>query len=66
MGKSESLVLNVPEAGKLLNVSRATAYDLARRGILPTLRLGPRRIVVPRRALERLLDEATSATGQGR
>lgn len=55
----ESLVLNVPEAGRLLNLSRSTAYMLAAQGIIPTIRLG-KRIVVPRAALQRLLDEAGS------
>ncbi len=53
----ESLVLSVPEAGRLLNLSRATAYMLAGQGIIPTLRLG-RRLVVPRAALLRMLPSA--------
>ena len=50
----ESLVLDVPEAGRLLNLSRATAYVLAATGVIPTIRLG-KRLVVPRKALEELL-----------
>jgi excisionase family DNA binding protein len=50
----ESLVYDVPTAGKLLNLSRATAYSLAARGLIPTIRLG-KRVVVPRKALEELL-----------
>ena len=50
----ESLVLDVPEAGRLLNLSRATAYALAATGVIPTIRLG-KRLVVPRKALEELL-----------
>ncbi|MCA1844004.1 MAG: helix-turn-helix domain-containing protein [Actinobacteria bacterium] len=49
------LVLTVTEAAVALGISRAHAYDLVARGELPSLRLG-RRIVVPRRGLERLLD----------
>lgn len=49
-----SLVLDVPEAGRLLNLSRATAYALAATGVIPTIRLG-KRLVVPRKALEELL-----------
>lgn len=49
-----SLVLDVPEAGRLLNLSRATAYALAAAGVIPTIRLG-KRLVVPRKALEELL-----------
>jgi len=50
----EPLVYDVPTAGKLLNLSRATAYTLANQGIIPTIRFG-RRMVVPRKALEELL-----------
>jgi len=51
------LVYDVPEAAELLNICRSTAYGLARQGIIPTLRLG-KRIVVPRKALEKLLEAA--------
>ena len=54
---TESLVYDVPTAGKLLNLSRATAYSLAAQGIIPTIRFG-KRIVVPRKALEELLASA--------
>ncbi len=50
----ESLVYDVPTAGKLLNLSRATAYSLCAQGVIPTIRLG-KRLVVPKQALERLL-----------
>lgn len=53
----ESLVYDVPTAGKLLNLSRATAYSLAAQGIIPTIRFG-KRLVVPRKALEELLASA--------
>jgi len=55
----ELLVYSVPEAGRLLSLSRATAYTLAAQGIIPTIRLG-RRLVVPKVALEKLLAEAGS------
>jgi excisionase family DNA binding protein len=48
------LVWSVEEAGRLLGISRAHAYELVARGDLPHLRLG-RRIVVPKRALDELL-----------
>ena len=51
---TESLVYDVPTAGKLLNLSRATAYSLAAQGIIPTIRFG-KRLVVPRKVLEELL-----------
>lgn len=44
----------IPEAGEVLGIGRAASYEAARRGDIPTLRIG-RRIVVPLVALERLL-----------
>jgi excisionase family DNA binding protein len=46
--------LTVEQAAVALGISRSTAYTLARRGNLPTLRLG-HRLVVPRVQLDRLL-----------
>lgn len=54
---SERLVMTVPEAGKALGISRGAAYELAKTGKLPTLRLG-KRLVVPVKALDRLLESA--------
>jgi excisionase family DNA binding protein len=45
------LTLTVEEAGTLLGISRTLAYELVRRGEIPSLRLG-RRVVVPVHALE--------------
>lgn len=53
----ECLTYSVPEAGKLLGLSRNTAYDAVKRKELPTIRLG-RKIRVPKAALQRLLDSA--------
>ena len=53
----ERLTYSVPEAGKLLSLSRNSAYDAAKRGELPTIRLG-RKIRVPKAALQRLLESA--------
>lgn len=55
---SEKLVLTVPEAGELLGVSRAHAYLMVKLGQIPIIKLG-RRIVVPRVALEKMLENAT-------
>ena len=54
----ERLVLTVAEAGELLGISRAFAYELVARGELPVIRLG-RRIVVPKAALLAMVDLAT-------
>lgn len=55
------LTVNVEEAAQLLGISRALGYELVARGELPSIRLG-RRIVVPRRALDALLDLPSSAS----
>lgn len=59
--KTERLTMTVEEAAVALGVSRATAYLLARTGAIPAIRLGERRLVVPKAALERLLNEAGQA-----
>ena len=53
------LVWTVEEAGRMLGISRAHAYELVARGELPHLRLG-RRVVVPKQAIELLLARAAS------
>lgn len=57
----ERLTVTVEEAAELLGISRAFAYLLVARNELPSLRLG-RRVVVPRRALDRLLDVEPSVS----
>jgi excisionase family DNA binding protein len=54
---AERQTLTVEEAARVLGISRSSAYEAVRRGELPTVRIG-RRYVVPRVALERLLDQA--------
>jgi excisionase family DNA binding protein len=49
------LTVTVVEAATLLGISRTLAYELVARGELPHLRLS-RRILIPRRALDELLD----------
>ena len=51
------LTVSVVEAGKMLGISRNLAYEMARTGQLPTLRFG-RRLLVPRHALERMLEQS--------
>jgi excisionase family DNA binding protein len=50
------LTWTVTEAAELLGISRASAYEAAHRGELPVRVIG-RRMLVPRIALLRLLDE---------
>jgi excisionase family DNA binding protein len=56
------LVYEVPEAGSLLGLSRNASYDAARRGEIPTIRLG-RLLKVPRAAFERMLTEVGLKAG---
>jgi len=57
-GKSpvaQSLTLTIPEAARLLGISVSKAYEAARLGNLPTLRVGTR-VLVSRRRLQELVD----------
>lgn len=58
----DSLTMTIPEVAKALGISRGLAYELAKRDELPVkvLRLGDKRMVVPRIALERILSEASN------
>jgi excisionase family DNA binding protein len=47
----------VEEVGEILGLSRGSAYAAAKGGALPVIWIG-RRCIVPRRALERLLESA--------
>jgi excisionase family DNA binding protein len=51
---SERLVYTVPEAGRLLGLSRNASYDAAKRGDIPTLRIG-RLLLVPKIPFHRML-----------
>ena len=54
----ERLTYSVEEFAALTGVSRGTAYEAVRLNQVPAIRLGKRRIVIPRAALERLLDQS--------
>lgn len=53
--------MSVIEAAESLGIGRSAAYEAARTGQIPTIRIG-RRILVPVFALERML--ANAGTGQ--
>ena len=57
-------VLTITEAASLVRISRNSAYEAARRGEIPIIRLG-RRLLVPRAALERMLERAGIAHEDG-
>ena len=56
--EDDRLVLTVREAAQLLKIGRSCAYEAVRNGQLPVIRMG-RRILVPRAALERLLENGS-------
>ena len=64
VGKIDRLTLTVEEAAHLLGISRGLAYEMARSGKLPVVRFG-RRLLVSRRALERMLDQPNSTNFSG-
>jgi len=57
---AETLCVSVPTAAKMLGVSRNTGYQMARLGQLPTIRCGKRRLVVPKAALMKMLEEVNN------
>ena len=50
----EKRTYSIPEVAKVLGIGRTAAYEAARTGEIPTIRIG-KRILVPVAALERLL-----------
>ena len=52
----ENLTMTVEEAAAALKISRGLAYEAARDGRLPCIRIG-RRLLISRRALDKLLEE---------
>lgn len=54
------LMLSVPELAKVLNISRAGAYELVHMAGFPSLKIGAR-IVVPKEKLIAWIDENTTA-----
>ena len=62
MAEVERLVYTIAETAKLLSLSKGLAYQLAREGKIPVIRLG-RRLVVPKISIQRMLAEAGSKTG---
>ncbi len=60
----ERLTLSVEEAANILGISRAFAYQLVAKKELPAVRLG-RRIVIPRKAVEAIVEQARTSDGSG-
>jgi len=53
----EKQTFSVPEAAEILGIDRNSGYAAAKNGELPTIRIG-KRLLVPKAALERLLNTA--------
>lgn len=58
--KSGDVVLTVDELASILKISRPQAYLGVKRGEIPHIRIG-KRILIPRAALEKLLNETAIA-----
>lgn len=59
----DRLVVTVEQAGRLLGISRGLAYELARTGQIPAIRLGRRLVVSRARLLAMLQDGAPESSG---
>ncbi len=59
---SNKLDMSIQECANLLGIGRTSAYEAIRRGDIPSVKIGRRRLV-PRVALERLLAEAGTVDG---
>jgi excisionase family DNA binding protein len=58
--KSGRQTITIPEAGLALGISRNAAYDAAKRGEIPTIKIG-RLLLVPKAALDRMLSGEKAA-----
>jgi excisionase family DNA binding protein len=56
--KIEPAVYSVPEIAALLDINLPKAYELARQPGFPAIQISNRRIVVPKAAFERWLEQA--------
>ena len=59
MNIEKRLCITVPEAAEMLGISRNFAYELVKQGQLPVIRFG-KRLLIPRVALERMLEEGVT------
>jgi excisionase family DNA binding protein len=55
---SEALVLTPSEARKLLRCSRAVIYAAIKTGRIPSIRISPRKIIIPKARFLEWLNEA--------
>ncbi len=62
---NERLVLTVEEARRLIGLSRGLMYDAIHRGEIPSIRIG-RRILIPRVALQQMIEGKPNQKGPAR
>ena len=63
--KVESAVMTVEETAAYLRIGRSHAYEMVRTSQIPSIKLG-RKILIPRRALEQMLTEASQSDPEAR
>jgi len=61
---SEKLAISVREASARLGISEGTCWAMVRAKRIPSVRISPRRVVVPVAALERMLNAGGSQSSQ--
>lgn len=58
-GKQDTLLVTVEETARLFNIDRSTVYDMLRRGDLPSVKIGRRRLI-SRQALINFISRSES------
>lgn len=53
----DTLVLTPEEVRQLLKISRSVLYSALARGTIPSIRISPRKIIIPKHTFMRWLDE---------
>jgi len=59
--ETESAILNVNECAKILKISRGSTYNACLTGEIPHIKIG-RRILIPKIAITKLLEQAGTPT----
>jgi excisionase family DNA binding protein len=62
--KNTPTVFTVDEVAKILRIGRISAYQAIERGDVPSIRIG-RRILIPRAALEQMLNRFSISKSTG-
>lgn len=57
----KKMTLSIEEAAEVLGIGRNLCYDRVKTGEIPVIKIG-KRLLVPRRALEKLLEQGRPIT----